>query len=290
VDIYLIVVNVSCPVVFAGYIVDQSVLLDKKEVAYVSPVDQASDVTLSLGGEISATNGFTADDVFGTIKFTEHAQHPTPPASSPTPDTQITAKIGDSAVLGQSPVLVYEPYSVINPNPAGTQTSAIIAPKNLAVDSTTVPADFTVAPPYVDLSTEYLPPPTTVHVNDQFGELLDSMFNGADVKEQFPFGNPLGSWDPINVSISNGSYSDEVFVYSDTNNSVLANNDAANNWVNVDQPLDIATQTGLLQDTYPASMSVEVGGVQLNPGIVGRSVGWSEPNGAKTPVTITITW
>ena len=116
------------------------------------------------------------------------------------------------------------------------------------------------------------------------------MFNGADVKEQFPFGNPLGSWDPINVSISNGSYSDEVFVYSDTNNSVLANNDAANNWVNVDQPLDIATQTGLLQDTYPASMSVEVGGVQLNPGIVGRSVGWSEPNGAKTPVTITITW
>jgi hypothetical protein len=142
-------------------------------------------------------------------------------------------------------------------------------------------------PPDVGLTTLY-GSSLAVSVNDQFGNPLESMFNGATVKEQVPD----GSWRSIIVRIANGSYADFVGAVFNpaVNPIVLSSSQAATNWVNpqVTAPIDPTAGTGLVSDTYaPQNIAVEIGGVQLQTGVVNRTIGWSEANGA---VTLTVTW
>ncbi|HQU45548.1 MAG TPA: hypothetical protein PK867_22235, partial [Pirellulales bacterium] len=253
------------------------VILTKVVVA-VPPASAVVNVTVSVstGGQSSATIvsqqvSTEAGTIAVTLKGTEET-----PKEEPDGDIYLQANVA-GAVCKQVPIIVLAPYSVVPRSDGPTKVQGV----NLASNACTVPAYSGPLPQgWVHLWTSY-GIQQKISVLDQFEKPLDAMYNGAPVFERGAF----TPWIPINVTVSGGSYSDDV-------GSTVDRPDGA------DFPADSATAKGWpAQPALPAvaldnvanNPEVMIAGFRLPTGVIDRRVTVA-PIPGTTSANITITW
>lgn len=185
----------------------------------------------------------------GTVKFNVTGTSATP-SNKPGGDTTLLARIGPDE-LDEVNVIVLVPDSVSGNDVDGTVTGI-----NQAADRCTSPAYFApLAPGAVHLWTIY-GHVTTLIVGDQFGNVLLSLYDGAEVTEG-------AAERPINQQVHGGGfYQDPVGVFADR--PVKANFQS-------DSPTALGWPTASLVPMVdfvdPQNISVQVGGHQLSNNI-----------------------
>jgi hypothetical protein len=209
------------------------------------------------------------NDAKGTITFEVRGTNATP-VTSLNGDSSVDAKFKGN-VVASDPVIVIVPAAIGTPHP---QAKGVATPVNMALDLTTSPSYSGGKKGNVFLVCEYLLW-LTVPVVDQFGNPLDSMYNGVDVTEL----NNV----PINQKIKDGTYQDPVGP-GDPFEEVEATSPVV--------PMYLKGQTYSLKDPNDSivqNIAVQVGGWSLNPGVKNRTVSWVTDPDTKS-VTITVTW
>ena len=248
-----------------------------KVTATVVPKDLVSNVsvnnftTLPHGTGAAAIENSQPDYSTGQIAFDLYGTAGTAP-SMPNGDVKIEAKDG-SAVLGSAMVIIEIPAAIGTPHPQ-VDPGVAVAPQNVDLRSTSVPAWQGVAPGDVLLGT-VVETSQTIPVVDQFGNALSSLYNGQIVDEGFN-----GSFVSINVKINNGTYQDHVGFEGDNGNQslVAAGSPQAIAWPSSNQHDNIASP-----QSKSGNATVQVAGFPLNPSITDRTVSYS--NGV-----LTVTW
>ncbi len=115
----------------------------------------------------------------------------------------------------------------------------------------------------------------TITVDDQFGKILGSIYDGQIVNEEDQGTN---TFLPINEKITGGIYSDTVFFYTESSQAYKVGSPQANAWPGSNQHFQIASPQSMTQN-----IKVQIAGFTLDPSIVNRKVSYN--NG-----TLTVTW
>lgn len=168
--------------------------------------------------------------------------------------------------------------SVVVPGQVGTPhdtTGGGLVIANRVLDATTSPAILFLPPGQVELSTIYARF-LTITVLDQFGDLIGSTYEGAEVSE---FVSADNSWHTINqVLTASSSYSDPVGT-REICCTAAAGSSQAQSWPS--QPTLPLTQNG----SATQNIAVRVDGFDLSPGIVNRTL-----TVVSSPSSVTISW
>ncbi len=230
-------------------------------------------VTLSGGsGSAGVKQNPQVNTSTGQITFNLYGKTGTA-KSMPNGDVKIEAKDG-GAVLGSAMVIIEIPKAI---GPPLQTFNHAIASRNMILSGSSIPSFWGLQAGQVELAT-MAGTPQTMTVDDQFGNVLTSLCNGQEVRE-----NGSGLFAAINVKIENGRYSDWVGVgvnapsAHQNPNPCQKNSTEAQNWLNAG--------TSTIPNSGPSStdLQVQVAGFTLNPGISNRSVTYD--NG-----TLIITW
>ncbi len=245
-------------------------------VATVKPASAVGDVAIFRTGKsrfkiiskvVDAKKGTI------TIKLTGTSMTP---INKPAGDSWLVAKIGGQ-ICKKVPVVVLQPYRLKR---VSTKTTKVDG-KNEDATNCSSPAwvgsvlpDGTVYLWTVYLVTQSIP------VLDQFGNLLDKMYNGAPV---FEFSTGDNKWHPINVTVNGGKYSDPVFHWIPRPGGQQFPKDSAQAkaW-----PTDPVQPSGTGVEVH--NIRVMVAGVKLNTGVVKRNVVRQQLTA--TQANITINW
>jgi hypothetical protein len=185
------------------------------------------------------------------------------PANAPQGDAFIEARY-HGALVGRAPIVVVVPWSL---SPTSTPGFVAVPGVNQAANSTTSPTyGGALAPGAVHLWTYYVTW-QTITVLDQFGNTLNSIYQGSPVSEAGGIG--------INQYLSAaGTYLDPV--------GVLTNAPPPNNLQSTDPrvaaflagtPLPLVPVTGMQQN-----IQVQVAGQAMHPGVRSRTVSAQAPN------------
>lgn len=251
-----------------GYTKDGSVDIKVIVTATVDPKDKTDDVEIKISGykRVTVAN-IQRNRPKGTVIFEVRGKSPTD-KNKRDGDTTIEAWI-NGKLAGSAPAIVVIPAAIGTPHP---QANGLVQPKNLVTDATTSPPAKDLPGGMVALGTSYQHW-LTIPVVDQFGNALDSSYDGVPVTE---------SHLPMNQKMSGGTYKDPVGRLRNVA-TALAGGPVALAWPN-QPPSPLAQPNG--QDT--ASVSVEVGGHSLNPAVVIRTIKWS--TAANGDVTVQIIW
>jgi hypothetical protein len=251
-----------------GYTKDGSVDIKATVTATVDPKDKTDEIKIKISGHKRvAVANIQRDKAEGTVTFEVRGKSPTD-KNKQDGDTTIEAWI-KGKLAGSAPAIVVIPAAIGMPHP---QANGIVQPKNLVTDTTTSPAANDLPAGMVALGTWYQHW-LAIPVVDQFGDALDSIYDGVPITE---------SHIPINQKMSGGIYKDPVGRVRSIA-AVLAGSLVALAWPN-QPPFALAQPNG--QDTV--NVSVEVGGHSLNPAVVNRTRRWSMA--ANGDVTVQIIW
>jgi hypothetical protein len=212
------------------------------------------------------------------------------PLAKPLPIT-IEALDKNDKVLGKAPIIVVIPKSAgpgILPKKGQTSVKMIVTAQNKALNNGTAPALPQVIAPKGQLTSiwgAFLP----VNVYDQYGVLLDQIYNGQPVTE---------GGVPINVTVSKGQYKD--FTGSRVSGGVVdlstdKGKKAAADWA-TQPPKAVFLPPLYLKKGETQNIPVEVGGHSLKPAIVNRTFVMTQildPNGKwidRTMANYVLTW
>jgi hypothetical protein len=187
----------------------QSINIDTGMV--VTPPELAAAVIPKRGGDVpSRIKEPTVQSVnpeTGRVVFQVGGEKATD-AKRPDGDTEIVIKYKDQTdtldVLGidSAPrVIVIVPEAIKTPHP---DASGFVTGMNMALDSESTPVFFKIEPGYAALATVYLHQ-MQIEVVDQFGELLDPIYDGSLVREKID-----NEWYSIEQKLMNGTYTDPV--------------------------------------------------------------------------------
>jgi hypothetical protein len=251
-----------------GYTKDGSVDIKVIVTATVDPKDKTYDVEIKISGHKRvAVANIQRDRPIGTVTFEVRGKSPTD-KNKRGGDTTIEAWI-QGKLAGSALVIVVIPAAIGTPHP---QANGVVQPKNLVTDATTSPPANDLPAGMVALGTWYQHWLTTPVV-DQFGNALDSIYNGVPVTE---------SHIPINQRMSGGAYKDPVGRVRNVA-AALTGGPVARAWPN-QPPSPLAQPNGQVT----VNVSVEVGGHSLDPAVVNRTIKWS--TAANGDVTVQVIW
>ncbi|MGA2262633.1 MAG: hypothetical protein ABSH28_14510 [Acidobacteriota bacterium] len=261
-------VSFSPDPVKTGYTTDGSADIKLIVTATVDPKDKTDHVEIKTSGHkrVSVAN-IQRNQSKGTLAFEVRGKSPTD-KNKPDGDTMIEAWI-EGKLAGGTPAVVVIPAAIGTPHP---QAYGVVQPKNLVTDTTTSPPANRLPAGMVALGT-YYQHWLTIPVVDQFGNALDSSYDGVPVTE-----NHI----PINQKMSRGAYKDPV---GRVRNMVPAR---ARDPVALAWPIQPPFPLALPNGQVTANVSVEVGGHSLNPAVVNRTLKWS--TAANGDVTVQIIW
>ena len=190
-------------------------------VATVEPASAVESVVMQVSGEDRATfDAPVVDTSTGAITLEVKGKSGTP-AGFPNGDTAIEAVV-DGHKCAEVPVVVLVPEAIKEPFPEAVGN---VQPENLVIDRTTSPAS-RVRQNRAALVTAWFHW-LTVTVEDQFGDVLDDLYQGVEVRERWS-----GIALEINQSLNaTGTYQDPVGVVRTRQPwHVLANSQAAQDW------------------------------------------------------------
>jgi hypothetical protein len=146
-----------------------------------------------------------------------------------------------------------------------------VAPKNMALSRTTVPAYWSVpnatTPPNAVIGATVWGTSIDVVVKDQFGDSLEHLYDGADISE-----DAGGQSNPLNVKLNNSSYPDFISIMQTLASANLPNSPIIINFLagpTLRPPADAVDA---------ANVPVQVDGFQLNPAVVERITRWISPD------------
>ena len=255
--------------------------------ATVTPPAFAKTVSFSASnGEVNVTES-TVNPSTGIITLNVTAVSPTPglPTNpSRIPDCFITANgisnLDPFSPGGSVPALVLIPKSIGQPH---TTYNGPLTGYNDVLGPSTSPA-YHGAPGKVLLVTVFVHK-MTITVDDQFGHVLDSIFEGAPVTE---YSANSQTYTNINQSLTaQGTYSDLVgtFAYRPVEFIVNAKDPLVGTWKDPANVLSSDFIQGIGGKPSPAAINVAVGGQPLNPSIQGRTVRITQ-----SPDNIDIEW
>lgn len=184
--------------------------LAKSVTATVTPKESVSDVTFRMAGAqdtYAELGTVTRDATAGTATFDVKGKV----QSSNSSVTKIEA-VCNSNVVGSVIVKVVVPKKIMQPYPQVVPAAPPGVAVNKVGDSSTTPVWYVPGDPplgqnEVGLASTWYHV-LTIMIEDQFGDLLDSIYDGAKVEEK------LGdNWVNINAPIASGSYQDPVGVW-----------------------------------------------------------------------------
>ena len=254
--------------VTTGVTLDGSLNIKTGVTATVAPADQAANVDFTTGSECDMNSdkdvkksGIVTFTVTGSATYT-------PNGSLPNGDNKITAKIG-GASIGSAGVLNVVPASVGKPHEQGEFATTA---QNVLLDRNSVPPIFGDVPDGKKYAVTIAFVTLNVIVWDQFGRPVSTIYNGAKVSEK--------DKNPINQFLIDSTYWDAV-------GPTLAQNglvDSTSDWPNQTPSLPLEPPYGFDSQT----ISVQVGGWSLNPGVAGRRFTWTSAN--TRSVIIDIIW
>lgn len=244
--------------------------------AIVRPLSALSAVDIKVGGvKRVEIDDKTRDPITGkiTIKFLKASSMT--PKNKPDGDTQLQATL-DHKVCHEIPVIA--PYAVV---PVSTPETMVDG-ENEVADKCSSPAYFgALGENQVYLCTVY-GVDQNIRVNDQFGQPLNAIYDGAPVFEN------VSGWKPINQNISGGHYSDPVGSIvarpppPSGSPKLLKTNSVAIDWPNAD-PIPAVN----FNDTQ--RIGVQIAGITLNTGIKNRQLS-VVPITSTTTAKVTINW
>jgi hypothetical protein len=251
-----------------GYTKDGSADIKAIVTATVGPKDNTYDVEIKIGGQRRvAVANIQRNPSNGTVTFEVRGISPTD-RNKRDGDTTIEAWT-NGRLAGSVRAIVVIPAAIGTPHP---QANGVVQPKNLAIDATTSPPAKGLPAGMVALGT-YYQHWLTITVVDQFGNALDSSYDGVPVTE---------SHIPNNQRMSGGTYKDPVGRVRNVA-TALAGGPVARAWPS-QPPSPLAQPIGQVT----SNVSVEVGGHSLNPAVVNRTIKWS--TAANGDVTVQIIW
>jgi hypothetical protein len=241
--------------------------------AVVEPSSEAANVTIKGSSKLQITNPNTSGgtitfDVVGLSQSTAHG------------DSSITAKMSGSTIATAA-VEVIVPHNVSATHDT-TGGGLVIA--NRVMDATTSPGFVCLSAGQVALSTIYVRF-LSVTVCDQFGGLIGTLYQGAEVSE---FNSCDSQFHTINQPLTSSS------TYSDPDGAgvgtitVAAGSAQANSWPSQPRnPAPPGCNSGPVE-----SIRVRVDGFELTPGIANRQWTLCGTGSSSTspPVTLTISW
>ena len=234
--------------------------------AYITPSSMADSISFQTTNttEAEVVKDSRADEVKGDVTFVTLSLKGKAgtPSSTPNGDNQLSATAGGQSVA-TVPVIVYVPTRIGIPHP---HPSSVVAGVNQALDAGSKPAALGLDKNEVLLATGYYQP-LAIIVWDQFDKLLDSIYVDTIVAEY-----KEGKWGDINSNMrSDGTYVDYVG-FTQPNpppGDIVRNDDAPNS--DKTKWLKGTTKASLTdKDNTPPPLSVQVDGVTLKVGIVGR--------------------
>jgi hypothetical protein len=187
------------------------------------------------------------------------------PASAPQGDETLVVTLGKTTLL-EAPILVIVPAAIATPHPQLART--LISLRNVVATPDTSPA---YAPPSgkVGLFTDAVTV-MTIHVNDQFGGPLDSLYNGAPV---FSNGASLNS--PLT---NQGTYAEPVGFAS-----LLENADIGS--AEIEPWPTFPGHAPVPSNSQVENYQIKIAGVILSPGVVNRRVTYQADS-----QTLTVLW
>ncbi len=200
-------------------------------IATISPAAEASKVTFDTSNHDRALvteESRTTNDDSGTVSVTLKLEGVSAtPVEYPDGDTSLQALANEDNVVNSIPVVVVIPKSIGTRSPI--PFDEIVDGSNILADAETLPACWDPLTPYQCVLWTFYGAIITVTVLDQFGNTLDSVYNGARVQER----DPGDDWRPTNACVMDGKYFDPIgrAYYKTPGPSVVDNSsNAATNW------------------------------------------------------------
>jgi len=236
-------------------------------MATITPKDVAGSVTFGTDiPERATVSEVSRSDAGGSQNVILKASGASmTPASAPGGDARIIARFG-SVEIASAQVIVIIPAAIHRPCP---QYEGVVEGINLVTDSTTSPSTHGLPPGYVRVLLGYYHTVLTITVDDQFGNVLHPIYAGAQVTESGGL--------PINQVISpSGTYSDPVGVINTIIDVIAENPPGTPNPVIatlLSMPIDPVVSASL-----SGSITIEVDGHTLGPGIENRKITATAPN------------
>ena len=212
------------------------------------------------------------DSAAGTVTFFVTGTSGTHP-NHPDGDTRIVALLDEHECAEMSAVVIVPTRIMLDNNGEYPQADGAVNPVNLALDAGDSPAMLNVPAGAVALVTAWLQW-MTIPVEDQFGNRLDALYEGAEVHEF-----SQGAWHNINQPLSAaGTYQDPVGYFVEASPLYAPGTDnRATSWPGPGT-LSMPAQPPVINQRIP----VEVGGHKI--GTIVRKVTPSPLN------TITVEW
>jgi hypothetical protein len=253
----------------------QSTIMSETVVLTVRPPDKAGAVQLVVTGQDRVTLiNVVRDSVAGTVKFNAKGKSQTP-ATERDGDTKVEARDG-TTILAEARAIVVIPKAVGTPH---EQPRGPVIPENTYGDRSTAPPWPTAPTNKVMLYTAFFHH-LTIKVEDQFGSPLHKVYAGTAVTEHAQI--------PMNkVMSASGTYTDAVGSLNRPVNPRVDKmvSDPQNPGQQILNPMITAFQAGppmpMLARDDTQNIPVQVGGHQLNPGIVNRRVKSTPPNSVR---------
>jgi len=242
-------------------------------IATVDPASAVDKVSINIGGIKRVDAEIDKDSLPGKIVITLTATSMTP-GNKPDGDTQLQAKLAGK-VCQEIPIIVLKPYAVV---PVSTPETMVNG-KNEVADKCSSPAySGALNPNQVYLWTVY-GVIQNIQVNDQFGQPLNAIYDGAPVFEN------INGWKPINQTLSGGHYSDPVGgepTPGPAPAKVLRSDERVEAWPN-------ASPKPTTNQNLTQKIPVQIAGVELVTGIANRKINVEAIPGT-TSANITIDW
>ncbi len=242
--------------------------------AMVTPAAEAANITIGVSNKLQKSNvianpstGIITFDVVGITQSMDPG------------DATITANRSGTAVK-TAPVSVVVPNNVSATH--DTNGGGVVI-ANRVLDATTAPPIVCLPAGQVKLFTMYLRN-LSITVCDQFGDLIGSLYQGAEISE---FASCALQYLSINQQLSSASTYIDPVGWGTYGVTVAAGSSQATNWPSAGK---VAASIGCL--TGNQTIDVKVDGFLLTPSIVNRTVDICGNGSATTspPVTLTITW
>ena len=261
-------VSLSTNRIVTGYTLPlpKSTIISETVILTVRPPHKAGTVQLVVTGQDRVTIvNVVRDPVAGTVKFNAKGKSPTP-STEPAGDTKVEARDG-TTTLAEAKAIVVIPTAIGTPH---DEPRGPVTPENRYGDRSTAPPWPQAPANTVMLYTAYFQS-LTIKVEDQFGHPLHKVYAGTGVTEHAQV--------PMNVAMSAaGTYTDAVGSLNRPSNPRLDKliPDPQNPGQQILNPRITAFRAGppmpMLAREDTQNIPVQVGGHELNPGIVNRRV------------------
>jgi len=195
------------------------------------------------------------------------------PATMPDGDTELQAVV-DGIVVASARIVVVVPKSIAEPFP---EYDGNVVPTKRALDLRTKPVAYGAPAGFMGLGTTYLHV-QTMTVNDQFGDVLDELYEGSDVTELVE-----GEIIDINYDLSaTGQYKDPVgpVAWYATLPKVIEDPMTGQTMDNPELRMAFSNMPFLAPGALPATSQdavAVVGGHRLEPNLSARTVEFVPP-------------